>query len=67
MPRESEGLDVPVLVRMTPDLAAAVRETAVREDRSMASVVRQAIREHLARTDSDLDETGRIRDDLTVL
>ena len=38
---------VPFLVRMDTDLHDAVATTAKREDRSMASVVREALRQYV--------------------
>ena len=38
---------IPLLVRMPPDLHAAVKAAAEAEDRSMASVVRQALRQYV--------------------
>lgn len=39
--------DVPIVIRISEDLHAAIKDRAVEEERSMAQVMRRALRQYL--------------------
>lgn len=53
---------VPVLVRLPPDLHDAVKVAAAAEERSMAGLIRYALRQHLAASLSPVSRPERSPD-----
>ena len=49
-----------VMVRLTPDLLAALRAVAERQERTVAQTVRLAIKEYLSNTTQPVGSAGRM-------